>query len=71
LSSTDDIWFARMLLTSISEKNFYYTKKKFKTINPDLKNIKVFDINGRKISYKNSKSGVYLKKDLKILRINF
>ena len=70
-NSTDDIWFARMLLTSISEKNFYYTKKKFKTINPDLKNIKVFDINGRKISYKNSKSGVYLKKDLKILRINF
>jgi hypothetical protein len=57
-----------MVLTSIYERKFYYSKRKFKTINPDLKDKKVFDINGREISYKNLKRGIYFKKNLKILR---
>jgi hypothetical protein len=67
-NSSDDSWFARMVLTSIYERKFYYSKRKFKTINPDLKDKKVFDINGREISYKNLKRGIYFKKNLKILR---
>lgn len=67
-NSTDDAWFARMVLTKIHERNYTKDGKKLN------KEIKIFDIMGRGINNKKElKTGIYFMnlngKNKKILKI--